>query len=92
MTNKQQIHEGTLLLDQHKRYSICEPERPASQIVTLTSGCSLEVLLGDTWIRGHVEGDGQDYWLFVSPSGKFKLAEGLVVRYTKPVSVLSEGV
>jgi hypothetical protein len=84
MMSKQRMHEGTLFLDQNKRYCVCEPERIVSQMVTLTSGCALEVLRGGEWVSGCVEGDGQDYWFFVKAGGKFKLAERMVVRYTEP--------
>lgn len=82
--SKQRIHEGSLFLDQNNRYCVCEPARPASQMVTLTSGCALEVLRGDEWVSGCVEGDGQDYWFFVKVGSKFKIAERMIVRYTEP--------
>ena len=77
-------HEGPLTLDHNNRYYIAEPDRPASQAITLTSGCTLEVLFGTTYVSGHVEGDGEDYWLFMEAGGKLKLADGMVVRYMEP--------
>jgi hypothetical protein len=50
ITSNQRIHEGALFLDQNKRYCIREPEMPARQMVTLTSGCGLEVLINQEWI------------------------------------------
>ena len=78
------MHEGMLVLDLHRRYCIWEPERPACQTITLTSGCALEVWLNREWVSGCVEGDGQDYWLFVRTGGKFLLAEWMRVRYREP--------
>ncbi len=79
--NKQRLHEGILVLDQNRRYCICEAGWPALPLVTLTSGCALEIWLNREWIRGCVEGDGQDYWLFVKTSGRFLLAEHMQARY-----------
>jgi hypothetical protein len=84
MMSRQRIHEGMLVLDHHRRYCICEPGRPAFQTITLTSGCALEVWLNREWVSGCVEGDGQDYWLFVKTGGKFLLAEQMMVRYREP--------
>ncbi len=81
MVSQQQIREGILVLDQNRRYCICEPDKQASLLMTLTSGCPLEVLLNREWVGGCVEGDGQDYWLFVKTGGKFLLAEQMRVRY-----------
>ncbi len=53
-------------------------------MITLTSGCVLEVWLNREWVSGCVEGDGQDYWLFVKTGGKFLLAEQMTVRYQEP--------
>jgi len=53
-------------------------------LITLTSGCVLEVWLNREWVSGCVEGDGQDYWLFVKIGGKFLLAEQMTVRYQEP--------
>ena len=78
------MHEGMLVLDHHRRYCIWEPGRPAYQTITLTSGCTLEVWLNHEWVSGCVEGDGQDYWLFVKTGGKFLLAEQMTVRYRGP--------
>ena len=86
-TTDQRIHEGTLVRDHNDRYCIADPDRPVSQAITLTSGTAVEVLLGGHWIRGHIEGDAEDYWLFMEAGGKLKLAEGsMVVRYTEPYS------
>jgi Domain of unknown function (DUF5348) len=84
MTSRKLIHEGMLVLDRHRRYCIWEPGRPVSQIITLTSGCTLEVWLNREWVSGCVEGDGQDYWLFVKTGGKFLLAECMKARYREP--------
>lgn len=81
MRSEQQIHVGSLFLDQNRRYCICEPGRPALQTITLTSGCFVEVLLNREWVSGCVEGDGQDYWLFAAKGGKFLLAERMMVHY-----------
>lgn len=78
------MHKGTLLLDQQRRYYIYEPDRPASQAITLTSGTAAEVLLGSVWVGGHVEGDGQDYWLYSQTGGTCKLMEGMLAWYTEP--------
>jgi len=84
MMSKQRSHEGILVLDQNRRYCICEKGRPTLPSITLTSGCPLEVWLNQEWVSGCVEGDGQDYWLFVKTSGKFLLAECMKVRYREP--------
>jgi uncharacterized protein YqjF (DUF2071 family) len=84
MMSSQRTHEGMLVLDHHRRYCIWEPERSTFQTITLTSGCSLEVWLNREWVSGCVEGDGQDYWLFVKAEGKFLLSEGMRVRYREP--------
>ena len=80
----QWLQEGILFLDSNKRFCICEPGRPAFQTITLTSGCPLEILLNGEWVIGCVEGDGQDYWLFVKAGGKCLLSEGMRVRYREP--------
>jgi uncharacterized protein YqjF (DUF2071 family) len=82
--NKQRLREGILMLDRNRRYCICEAGRPALPPITLTSGCALEVWLNREWISGCVEGDGQDYWLFVKTGGKFLLAEHMQARYREP--------
>src|SRR6266700_3589106 len=79
----ERIHEGILYQDQHKRYCLYEPGMPPHQRLTCTSGCRLEVWLNRTWIAGHVEGDGEDYWLFADGGGKFLLAERMNARYTE---------
>jgi hypothetical protein len=84
MMSSQRIHEGRLVLDHNRRYCIWEPRRPAFQTITLTSGCALEVWLNREWVSGWVEGDGQDYWLFVKTGGKFLLSECMKVRYREP--------
>ena len=76
------IHEGVLYQDSHKRYYLHEPGVPGYKILTCTSGCPLEVWLNHTWIAGHVEGDGEDYWLLADAGGKFLLAEHMKARYT----------
>lgn len=48
------------------------------------TGTAVAVLLGGHWIRGHIEGDSEDYWLFMEAGSKIKLAKGMVVRYTEP--------
>jgi hypothetical protein len=53
-------------------------------VVTLTSGCALSVWLNREWVVGWVEGDGQDYWVFVKTGGKFLLSECMRVRYREP--------
>ena len=84
MRREQQIHVGSLFLDQNRRYCIWEPNRPLAQMITLTSGCALEILLSQEWTSGCVEGDGQDYWLFLQTGGKCLLSEQMVVRYQEP--------
>jgi hypothetical protein len=79
----ERIHEGILYQDQHKRYCLCEPGAPPHTRLTCTSGCRLEVWLNRTWIAGHVEGDGEDYWLFADGGGRFLLAERMKARYTE---------
>ena len=81
---KPRIHEGILVLDHHRRYCIWEPDSRASSLITLTSGCVLEVWLNREWVSGCVEGDGQDYWLFVKTGGKFLLTQQMPVRYQEP--------
>jgi len=81
---KRRIHEGILHQDTHKRYCLYEPGIPEDKRLTCTSGCRLEVWLNRTWIAGHVEGDGEDYWLFADSGGKFLLSEHMKVRYTEP--------
>jgi len=78
---KQRVHEGILVLDRNRRYCICKAGRPALPPITLTSGCPLEFWLNREWVSGCVEGDGQDYWLFVKTGGKFLLAKRMLVRY-----------
>lgn len=82
---EQRIHEGILYRDQHKRYCLYEPGVPEhkTQTLTCTSGCRLEVWLNRAWIAGHVEGDGEDYWLFADAGGRFLLAEHMKARYTE---------
>jgi hypothetical protein len=84
MMSRKLLHEGILVLDRNRRYCICEADQPALLPITLTSGCSLEVWLNREWISGCVEGDGQDYWLFVKTGDKFLLAEWMKVRYREP--------
>lgn len=79
---KQCIHEGMLYQDHNKRYCLCESGVPAYNTLTCTSGCPLEIWLDQSWVAGHVEGDGEDYWLFATPGGKFLLAEGMKARST----------
>ena len=80
---KRHIHKGNLHQDQYKRYYLYEPGVPEYKMLTCTSGCRLEVWLNRTWIAGHVEGDGEDYWLFADGSGKFLLAEHMKARYAE---------
>jgi hypothetical protein len=77
---KKRIHEGILYQDSNKRYYLHEPGVPMRNLLTCTSGCPLEVWFEHTWIAGHVEGDGQDYWLFAHTGGKFLLAEQMKAR------------
>jgi uncharacterized protein YqjF (DUF2071 family) len=80
----QYIHEGILYQDLHKRYCLYEPGVPECKMLTCTSGCRLEAWLNRTWIAGHDEGDGEDYWLFADGGGRFLLAERMKARYTEP--------
>jgi len=80
---KERIRQGTLYRDQHRRYCLWEPGAPEHQPLTCTSGCPLEILLNHTWVAGHVEGDGEDYWLFAEAGGKFLLAERMSARYSE---------
>jgi hypothetical protein len=84
--SKQRIHEGTLIVDQNKRYCIYEPDRPLSQMITLTSGLVVELFLegSSKWVIGRVEGDGEDYWCFMRSGEKRQLACGMVARYMGP--------
>ena len=75
------IHEGMLYQDQHRRYCLYEADAPKGRTLTCTSGCPLEIWLNRTWIAGRVEGDGEDYWLFANAGGKFLLAERMRARY-----------
>ncbi|WP_161977890.1 DUF5348 domain-containing protein [Dictyobacter kobayashii] len=50
----------------------------------LDIGYTLDIWLNREWVSGCVEGDGQDYWLFVKTGGKFVLAECMKVRYREP--------
>ena len=84
--SQQRLHEGNLFLDKNKRYCICTSENVAFETITLTSGCPLEVFLNREWVSGCVEGDGQDYWLFVKTGGRFLLTEQMTVRYREPVN------
>jgi hypothetical protein len=77
----ERIRQGILYRDHHRRYCLWEPDVPEHQLLTCTSGCPLEILLNRTWIAGHVEGDGEDYWLFVTEGGKFLLYEFMKARY-----------
>ena len=78
---QERIREGILYRDHHRRYCLWEPGAPEDQLLTCTSGCPLEIWLNGTWIAGHVEGDGEDYWLFVTGGGKFRLSECMKARY-----------
>ncbi len=78
-------HEGTLYRDSNQRYCMYEIAAAERPVLTCTSGCPLEVWLNRDWIAGHVEGDGQEYWLFASAGGKFLLAEQMLVRYVEPL-------
>ena len=53
---------------------------PPYKRLTCTSGCRLEIWLNRAWIAGHVEGDGEDYWLFADGGGRFLLAERMKAR------------
>ena len=75
------IREGVLYRDHNKRYCLHEPGIPVCQMLTCTSGCPIEVWLNHSWIAGHVESDGEDYWLFANNGGKFLLAEDMKARY-----------
>ena len=75
--------EGRLYRDKHQRYCLRKPGAPEHQAITCTSGCPLEVWLNRAWIAGHVEGDGQDYWLFAQTGGKFLLSEQMKARYSE---------
>lgn len=77
----QLIREGMLYLDYNKRYCLYETDVPVEQTITFTSGCSLEIRLNREWVSGHVEGDGQDYWLFADSGGHFLLSERMKARY-----------
>ena len=79
----ERMHEGILYQDAHKRYCLHEPGVPEYKMLTCTSGCRLEVWLNRTWIAGHVESDGEDYWLFADGGGRFLLAEHMKARYTE---------
>lgn len=79
---EQGIHEGILHQDRNKRYYLHEPGVPVYNTLTCTSGCPLEIWLDQTWVCGHVEGDGEDYWLFATTGGKFLLAERMKARST----------
>ncbi len=78
---QQCIREGILYRDHNKRYCLHEPGIPAWKMLTCTSGCPIEVRLNRTWIAGHVEGDGEDYWLIANRGGKFLLVEHMRARY-----------
>lgn len=80
---KHRIHEGILYQDKHKRYCLYELGVPEYKMLTCTSGCRLEVWLNRAWVAGHVEGDGEDYWLFADAGGRFLLAEQMIARYTE---------
>lgn len=75
------VLEGILYQDRDKRYCLCESGISAYNILTCTSGCPLEIWFDHAWIPGHVEGDGEDYWLFATTGGKFLLAERMKARY-----------
>ncbi|WP_201374629.1 DUF5348 domain-containing protein [Ktedonobacter robiniae] len=72
---KTHIREGILYRNHHQRYYLWEPGVPDNQLLTCTSGCPLAIWLNQAWVAGHVEGDGEDYWLFVIGGGKFRLSE-----------------
>ncbi|GER89889.1 hypothetical protein KDW_40510 [Dictyobacter vulcani] len=78
---QQLVREGTLYRDNNRRYCLYESGFPVEQTITLTSGCSLEIWLNREWVTGHVEGDGQDYWLFAYRGGRFLLSERMKARY-----------
>ncbi len=77
------VHEGVLYQDSCKRYYLHEPDVPEYKTLTCTSGCPLEVWLNHTWVAGHIEGDGKDYWFFANAGGKFLLSEHMKARYTE---------
>ncbi len=74
------LHEGILYRDSNRRYCVCKLSDLELQVFTCTSGCFLEVWLDHLWIAGHIEGDGEDYWLFANEGGKFLLAEQMKAR------------
>jgi len=75
------IHEGQLYRDHHQRYCLEPTGALAPTSFTCTSGCPLELWLNSSWIAGHVEGDGENYWFFANNGGKVLLAEQMKVRY-----------
>jgi hypothetical protein len=80
---KRHIHKGILYQDRYKRYYLYESGTPPYKMLTCTSGCRLEVWLNRAWVAGHVEGDGEDYWLFADKGGRFLLSEQMKARYTE---------
>ena len=79
---QERIREGILYRDHHRRYCLWELGVTEDQLLTCTSGCPLAIWLNRSWIAGHVEGDGEDYWLFAIRGGKFLLAEQMKARYS----------
>ncbi len=75
------IHEGQLYRDCHQRYCLKTKDAFVQKILTCTSGSPLELWLNSSWIAGHVEGDGENYWFFANNGGKVLLTEQLTVRY-----------
>lgn len=75
------IYEGKLYQDHHHRYCLQKTGAFEHRVFTCTSGCPLEVWLNNSWIAGHVEGDGENYWFFANKGGKILLTEQMKARH-----------
>jgi len=75
------IYEGELSRDNDQRYCLNKTGILEHKIFAFTSGCPLEIWLNNSWIAGHVEGDGENYWFFANKGGKVLLAEHMRARY-----------
>jgi hypothetical protein len=77
------IHKGTLILDSSGCFCLRKPGNTDPRLdILLTSSHSLDIKLGNRWIKGRVEYTqvGGGYYFF-SGSNWCPLAEGMEVRY-----------
>ena len=79
-----QVHVIRLLAQLAAHLVLTETEGEHAQLARKETRDALSVWLNRQWVVGCVEGDGQDYWVFVKTGGKFLLSECMRVRYREP--------